>query len=275
MRRPARPRSPRVRPVTAALAVAVVTGLGLVACAPGAADASGSTAEPTGGATLRGDLTVLAAASLTEAFTALGERFEAAHPGVHVTFVFAGSSALAAQVADGAPADVLATADPATMDGVVAAGHAHAPVVFATNTLRIAVPRGNPGAVTGLDDLADPAVKVALCQPEVPCGTAAAAVLTRAGLEVTPVTLEPDVKAVLAKVRLGEVDAGLVYVTDVVAAGDDVEGVDLPPGSDVTTDYPVATLTAAPHPDAAAAFVDLVLSPTGTEVLSAAGFGRP
>lgn len=261
------------RRVRRVLVVAAV-GLGLVACGSGTADDLAGGLDGTA-STLRGDLTVLAAASLSEPFTTLGERFEAAHPGVDVTFGFAGSTALAAQIADGAPADVFASASATTMDEVVATGDADEPVVFATNTVQIAVPPGNPGGVARVADLADPALKVALCRPEVPCGVAAAAVLASSGATVTPVTLEPDVKAVLSKVRLGEVDAGLVYVTDVLAAGADVEGVVVPADVNATTEYPIATLTASSRPELAAAFVDLVLSPTGADVLAAAGFGRP
>ena len=134
------------------------------------------------------------------------------------------------------------------MDEVVAAGAAADPVVFATNSMAIAVPPANPGKVTGLDDLTDPAVKTALCQPAVPCGSTARTVLTNAGLTVTPVTLEPDVKAVLSKVRLGEVDAGVVYVTDVIAAGDEVTGIEIPDDVNASTDYPIAALTQQPPP---------------------------
>lgn len=236
---------------------------------PGAASAGAATS------TLEGDITVLAAASLTEPFTALGEQLEADHPGVHVTFGFAASSTLARQIADGAPADVFASASTTTMDAVVTAGGAAELVVFATNSMQIAVPPTNPGGVTGLPDLADPEVTTALCQPEVPCGATAAQVFAQAGLTVTPVTLEPDVKAVLSKVRLGEVDAGLVYVTDVLAAGDEVRGIEIPADLDATTDYPIATLTRSAHPDVAAAFMDLVLSARGAQVLTAAGFTRP
>ncbi|WP_298455168.1 molybdate ABC transporter substrate-binding protein [uncultured Cellulomonas sp.] len=262
--------------------VTAVAGLALAACgggapgpgagATGASATRGTTTAGSPTSDLSGDITVLAAASLTESFTTLAERFEAAHPGVSVTVSFAASSTLAAQIADGAPADVYASASATTMDDVTAAGHADDPVVFAVNSMQIAVPPGNPGDVTGVEDLADPAVTTALCQPEVPCGATAAQVLTHAGLTVRPVTLEPNVKAVLSKVRLGEVDAGVVYVTDVLAAGDDVEGVEIPGAVNATTDYPIATLSRSQHPDVAAAFVDLVLSPTGAGVLSAAGF---
>lgn len=257
--------------------VAAAATLGLTACSSSDGGAAGSSSAPsaTTTASLEGDITVLAAASLTESFTTLGEQFEKANPGVHVTFSFAGSSALAGQIADGAPADVFASASATTMDDVVAAGDATDPVVFATNSMEIAVPPSNPASITGLNDLANPAVKTALCQPEVPCGATAAKVFTNANLAVTPVTLEPDVKAVLSKVTLGEVDAGLVYVTDVVAAGDDVKGVLIDEGDNASTDYPIATLAHSTNAEVAAAFVDYVLSPAGVKVLTQAGFELP
>ena len=263
-----------MRRLALTLVVAAV-GLGLAGCGSGAADTETTASSTVRGSALEGDITVLAAASLTESFTTLGEQFEEANPGVTVTFSFAASSALAGQITDGAPADVFASASATTMDEVVAAGDAADPVVFATNSMQIAVPPANPGKVTGLDDLTDAALKTALCQPEVPCGSTAAKVFTNAAITVTPVTLEPDVKAVLSKVKLGEVDAGVVYVTDVIAAGDEVTGVEIPDDVNASTDYPIATLTSSEHADVAAAFVDFVLSSAGSSVLSAAGFATP
>ena len=231
--------------------------------------------RPTPTSSLTGDITVLAAASLTESFTTLGKQFEEANPGVKVTFSFAASSALATQITDGAPADVFASASTTTMDDVVAAGDATDPAVFATNSMEIAVPPANPAKVTSLDDLTNAAIKTALCQPQVPCGATAAKVFTNAAITVTPVTLEPDVKSVLSKVQLGEVDAGVVYVTDVIAAGDKVKGVEIPADVNASTDYPIAPLAHSAHADVAAAFVDYVLSPDGASVLSAAGFAQP
>lgn len=222
---------------------------------------------------LSGKITVLAAASLTEAFTALGAQFEAAHPGTTITLGFGPSSGLASQITAGAPADVFAAASDASM-GVVAAD-THAPTVFASNVMEIAVPPDNPANVRTLADLARPGIKVALCQPDVPCGAVAATVIAGAGLTITPVTWEVDVKAALTKVEVGEVDAAIVYVTDVRAAGHRVSGIEIPAGVNAATDYPIATLTAAPNPALAQAFVDDVLSAHGTAVLSAAGFGRP
>ncbi|MCV2393786.1 molybdate ABC transporter substrate-binding protein [Actinotalea sp. M2MS4P-6] len=218
-------------------------------------------------------VTVLAAASLTDVFTELAEDFEAGHPGVDVQLSLAGSSTLAAQVVAGAPADVLATASAATMQTVLDADAATASTVFARNTLMIAVPPGNPGHVRGPADLADPGLSIALCAPEVPCGAAALDTFEAIGVDPAPDTLEPDVRAVLTKVELGEVDAGVVYRTDVRAAGDRVEGVALPGA--VSTDYDLAVLTEAPHPELGAQFVALVLSPTGADALARAGFLAP
>jgi molybdate transport system substrate-binding protein len=260
------------------VALAALVGLGLAGC--GAGDPGSGTgaaaASPRGGSNPpSGDLTVLAAASLTEAFTTLGTQFEAAHPGVDVTFSFASSSALATQITSGAPADVFASASPATMDAVVAAGAAEHPAVFAENVMEIAVPPTNPGEVTGVESLASSAVKTALCQPQVPCGATAQEVFTDAGVVVKPVTLEPDVKSVLSKVLLGEVDAGVVYLTDVLAAGDKVVGVEIPADVNASTSYPIAALTRSTNAATAAAFVDYVLSPAGARVLTAAGFQQP
>ncbi len=260
--------------------VAAVVGAGLAGCgsggsSPGTGGTAGGTASASASASVGGDLTVLAAASLTESFTTLGRQFEAAHPGVKVTFGFAASSALATQITSGAPADVFASASTTTMDAVVAAGAAADPKPFARNVLEIAVPPANPGRVTGVDSLASAAVKTALCQPQVPCGSTARKVFANAQLTVTPVTLEPDVKSVLSKVLLGEVDAGVVYVTDVLAAGDKVRGVEIPADVNAATSYPIAALTESANAATAAAFVDYVLSPAGASVLTAAGFQQP
>jgi molybdate transport system substrate-binding protein len=264
-----------VRRTAIALLVGVVA-LGFAACGSDAGGAGGAaSATASGSASLSGDLTVLAAASLTESFTTLGKQFEAAHPGVEVTFGFAASSALATQIASGAPADVFASASATNMDAVVAAGAAADPKTFATNVMEIAVPPDNPGKVTGVDSLAGADVKTALCQPQVPCGTTAQQVFTDAKVTITPVTLEPDVKSVLSKVQLGEVDAGVVYVTDVLAAGDKVKGVQIPDDVNASTSYPIAALTKSANAATAAAFVEYVLSPAGSSVLAAAGFQQP
>ena len=224
---------------------------------------------------LNGTINVFAAASLTEAFTTIGAAFESAHPGVKVVFNFGASSALAQQVVAGAPADVFAAANPATMKIVVDAGDASAPQVFVTNRLEIAVPANNPGKVTGLADFAKPGLKIALCAPKVPCGAAATKAFKAAGITAAPDTLEQDVKGALTKVVLGEVDAALVYRTDVLAAGDKVKGIDFPEAAQAVNAYPIATLTGAPSAAGAQSFVAYVLSDQGQRVLAAAGFGRP
>ncbi|MGS2642538.1 molybdate ABC transporter substrate-binding protein [Streptosporangium sp. LJ11] len=253
-------------PLTLALA-AVLSGCGAGDPAPASAPASSE-----GDATT---LTVLAAASLTGTFTELGKAFEAAHPGTTVRFGFGSSATLAQQIVQGAPADVFAAASPATMKTVTDVSMATGPAVFARNTLQIAVPAGNPAEVDDLADLADPKVKVALCAEQVPCGGAAVRALDAAGLKVTPVTLEQDVKATLTKVELGEVDAALVYRTDVIASGGKVRGIDFPEAEKAINDYPIAVLSGAPAPEAARRFVDLVLSRQGAEVLAKAGFQTP
>jgi molybdate transport system substrate-binding protein len=261
------------------LALTTVTLLGLVGCgsgssgAGGASPASGSGSRPTNA--LSGSITVLAAASLTGSFTRLGRDFEAAHPGTRVTFGFGPSSGLARSITAGAPADVFASASQKYMDAVTGAGLASGATAFAENVMEVAVPPANPAGITALADLARPGTTVALCQAQVPCGSVAAEVLARAGLTVTPVSQEVDVKAVLTKVQLGEVDAGVVYVTDVIAAGDKVRGVRIPADLNASTTYPIAALTKAPNPSLAKAFVDHVLSAEGQRVLAEAGFVSP
>lgn len=269
-----RARGHRPGPAVALLVpLLVLVGCGR-AGGPGPGDEAGD--GPGGAQTVSGRVVVLAASSLTESFTALGARFEAAHPGTTVSFSFAASSQLAAQVEQGAPADVFASASPAVMALVAEGGDvAGRPATFARNTLQLVVPAGNPGRVTGLEDLARTSLVIALCAPQVPCGEAAEAVLAAAGVTPAPDSLEADAKATLGKVLLGEVDAALVYRTDVLAAGDEVEGIDFPEAARAVNDYPIAVLARAPNPVAARAFVDLVRSPVGAEVLQAAGFELP
>jgi molybdate transport system substrate-binding protein len=254
------------------LAAPVLLAACLAACgAPDRVDTS-DPGSPQG----EGEVVVFAAASLTETFTELGDRFEATNPGTTVTVSFGGSSALATQITEGAPADVFASASPATMDQVVDADAvAGEPAVFARNALEIAVPAGNPGQITGLADFADEDRTIALCAEQVPCGAAARQALDSAGVTAKPDTLEQDVRAVLTKVELGEVDAALVYHTDVLAAGDDVEGIELPASAAAVNDYLIAPLAEAPNPDGAAAFVAFVRSDRGRAVLTEAGFRSP
>lgn len=259
------------RRVPLTLAVASVL---LTACGSGSAPAADGTAAP-GSDPAAGAITVFAAASLKEAFTTLGRQYDAAHPGAAVTFDFGASSTLALQITQKAPADVFAAASQATMDTVTTAGAATDPRVFAVNTLEIATPTSPSTPVAGLADLARPGVKVAVCQEAVPCGAAARTLFTRNHLGVTPVSQEVDVKSVLTKVELGEVDAGLVYVTDVKSAQGRVVGVPIPTRQNVTTAYPIATITGSPQAATARAFVDYVLSAAGRTVLAAAGFSSP
>lgn len=258
---------------------ALFTALALLvaACGSGASSTPGNTPGQTaapGGAS--GNVNVFAAASLTDAFTEIGKGFETANPEATVTFNFGASSALVQQILSGAPADVFAAASTATMgqatEGGAAAGE---PTVFVRNRLQIAVPAGNPGGVTGLADFAKEDLTIALCAEQVPCGAAAVKAFRAAGITPAPDTLEQDVRATLTKVQLGEVDAALVYRTDVIVAGDAVEGIDFPEADQAINDYPIVALAGAPNPAGAQAFVDYVLSPDGQRVLSAAGFDSP
>ncbi|WCO68636.1 molybdate ABC transporter substrate-binding protein [Iamia majanohamensis] len=285
--------APSVRPRRSAspgrALVAVAVALLLAACGtgddaeadpagsttvPGDVGAAGAGADPAGG--VRGTVTVFAAASLTDVFAEVATAFEEAHPEASVTFSFGPSSGLVTQVIEGAPADVVATASEATMDELVEADVLDGdPVPFATNGLEIAVPPGNPGDVEGLADLADEDLVVALCAEEVPCGTFARQALATAGVEPAIDSEEQDVRALLTKVAADEVDAGIVYRTDVVAAGDGVEGIAIPADDDVEATYPVAVPAGAGDVDAAHAFVDLLLSDEGRALLADAGFGPP
>nr|WP_244274811.1 molybdate ABC transporter substrate-binding protein [Rathayibacter oskolensis] len=221
-------------------------------------------------------VTVFAAASLTSVFTEIADDYEAAHPGTSVELSFAGSSDLATQIENGAPADVFASADTTTMARVTEAGLTAAePVAFATNVLEIVVPPGNPAGVASLADLAREGVATVVCAPQVPCGAATAAVTAAAGVQLAPVSEESSVTDVLGKVRSGEADAGLVYVTDVLAAGDAVEGVPTPEAAAAVNTYPIAPLTGSADPEAARAFAAYVESAEGRAVLEAAGFGAP
>lgn len=218
-------------------------------------------------------LTVYAASSLKGAFEALAADFEADHPGVDVAFSFAGSSDLATQIQQGAPADVFASADTATMDKLVAdALTGTTPRNFASNTLEIAVPAGNPARITGLADLAKPGVKVVVCAAAVPCGKAAATVEATSGLDLQPVSEEQSVVDVMNKVISGEADAGLVYVTDVKAASDRVDGIGFAESAGAVNTYPIATVKGSGEAALARAFADLVLSAVGQRVLAEFGF---
>ena len=244
----------------------------LVSCGstPTPAAAPTSTPDPVTGA-----INVFAAASLTAAFKDEGTAFLTKHPNATVTFNFAGSPSLVASINNGAPADVFASADTPNMDKVVNAGNTTSiPANFATNKLQIVVLAGNPKGIKGLADLANPGTVVILCAPAVPCGNYANQAFTKAGIKVTARSQEPDVNAVVSKVSLGEADAGIVYVTDVKAAGAKVQGVDIPKAQNVIVSYPMATVKGGPNPKGGSAFLDFVLSAPGQAILANYGFSK-
>ena len=232
-------------------------------------------AAPNSGTGLEGELLVSAAASLTDAFGDIETSFEAAHPDVDVVLNLGASSALREQILEGAPTDVFASANSSNMDQVVDAGEAADPQVFVTNSLQIAVQVGNPAGVVGLQDFANEDLFIGLCEEGVPCGDFGREALAKAGVTPAIDTNEPDVRALLTKVEAGELDAGIVYVTDVMSANGAVEGVDLPVEDNVIASYPIAALTNAPNPDGAAAFVTYVLSDEGQAILAGYGFSTP
>ncbi|WP_059013230.1 molybdate ABC transporter substrate-binding protein [Streptomyces specialis] len=265
-RPPGRPGRPARRAAVPGPLIAALLLPAAVACG-----SDGGDGDSDGGGSVT--LTVLAAASLTDVFTEAGEVYEEAHPGVTVRFSFAGSQELAAQVTQGAPADVLVTADTRTMADV--ADETAEPEIIARNELVIVTPPGNPADVTSLADLADPGLRLVLAAPEVPAGRYGQRILDAQGLEVTPDSQEPNVRAVLGKVELGEADAGLVYVTDATAAGDDVRAVPIPAGQNIVADYPAAALNGSDHPERAQEFVDWLAPPEVRALLPDAGFRSP
>jgi molybdate transport system substrate-binding protein len=245
----------------------------LTAC--GGTTAGGGPAASSGNGAAR-TVTVFAAASLKQSFTAIGRQFQAAHPGTTVAFSFAGSSDLAAQIANGAPADLFASADTRTMDKVTGSGLADGtPADFATNVLTIAVRPGNPAGIKGLADLARPGLKLVDCAPQVPCGAAAQAAAASGHVALAPVSQESNVTDVLGKVAAGEADAGLVYVTDARGAGGKVASVPFPEAASAVNRYPIAVLRDAKDKELAHEFADYVAGPEGRKVLADAGFGAP
>ncbi len=256
-------------PVLATLLLVAGAGCGGSGGSPGAGTrpkaAPPATAPPA-------TITVLAAASLTDAFTELGHAFEAVRPGTKVTFSFGASSALATQANEGAPADLMASADEANLQKVVDAGNASDPKIFARNRLAILVAKGNPKGIRTLSDLARPGVDFVLCAPEVPCGKFGAQALAKAGVTAKPRSYEENVKSVVTKVTLGEADAGIVYVTDVKAAGARAEGVDIPEAQNLIAVYPMAVLRQSGQLQLARAFLAFVLSPAGQQLLARYGF---
>ncbi|MEV6329903.1 molybdate ABC transporter substrate-binding protein [Streptomyces sp. NPDC051909] len=236
-------------------------------------DAGAETASGSGSAAPEAHLTVLAAASLTDVFKTAGAAYEQAHPGTKLTFSFAGSQELVAQVSQGSPADVLVTADTKSMDKVRA--DTGTPAIIARNRLVIATGEGNPHQVDELKDLADTGLKIVLAAPEVPAGKYSKQILDKQNLTVKPVSQEPNVRAVLSKIELGEADAGLVYRTDAESAADKVDAVDIPDGQNAVAQYPAATLKDSENTEAAAAFVAWLSSPEGQKILQDAGFQKP
>lgn len=249
--------------VPAALLVA-----SLAACGAG----SGEDADSGGDTVLR----VQAAASLTDAFETIAEEFEARNEGVSVEATYDSSGTLAEQAADQAPGDVLATADETSMQTAVDGDAVGAgPEIFATNTLVVVVPAGNPAGIESFEDLDADDVTYVACVETAPCGTIAQTLIDDAGLTNDPASLEPDVRATLERVVADEADAGLVYTTDAMSAGDDVETLEIPGAEDDPTSYPIGVLEQSEDPEAAQGFVDLVLSDYGQGVLSDAGFQSP
>jgi molybdate transport system substrate-binding protein len=266
--------------VSRVLASVVATGALLAVLAGCSASPSTVDATPSGsGASTSassGSITVFAAASLTGTFTELASAFEEEHPGATVRLNLAGSSDLVTQITNGAPADVFASADEATMAELTDADLIEGePVDFATNTLEIAVPPTNPAGITGFADLADEGVATVVCAAQVPCGAATVALERAAGVDIRPVSEESSVTDVLGKVTSGEADAGLVYVTDVTAAGDAVRGITVDESAEVVNTYPIAPVKGAANPELAAAFAEYVTSDAGRRVFAAAGFGAP
>ncbi|QGV77432.1 molybdate ABC transporter substrate-binding protein [Streptomyces ficellus] len=236
-------------------------------------DGGASTGSGSAKAAAGADLTVLAAASLTDVFKTAGAAYEKSHPGTKITFSFAGSQELVAQVTQGSPADALVTADTKSMDKVRA--DTGTPTVIAKNRLVVATGEGNPHKVDDLKDLAGPELKVVLAAPEVPAGKYSRQILDARKITVEPVSLEPNVRAVLSKVELGEADAGLVYRTDAESAEDKVDAVEIPDAQNAVAQYPAATLKGSKNAEAAAAFVAWLSSPEGQKILQDAGFQKP
>lgn len=222
-----------------------------------------------------GVVLVSAASSLAGAFSEIESAFEDGNPGVDVVVNLAASSAIREQVLDGAPVDVVVTASPGTMQPLVDAGMVGDPSTFASNEMQIAVPSSNPGGVTGLVDFSREELLIGLCSVGVPCGDLAREVLAAAGVVPAPDTEEPNAGALVTKLTAGELDAGIVYVTDVLSSGTDLVGIDIPPDVNRTTTYPIAASTAAPNASGADAFVAFVLSDEGRAILLQFGFVAP
>lgn len=253
----------------------VVLGAAIVLALAGCTPANHGGTDDGGGTGTAGTVTVFAAASLKAAFTEVAGKFERANPGTEVTLSFAGSADLVTQITQGAPADVFASADTRNMDKLKGEGMAGEPRNFATNTLTIVVPPGNPAGVTGFSDLTRAGVKVVACASQVPCGAAAQTIEQETGTTLSPVSEESSVTDVLGKVTSGEADAGLVYVTDAKSAGTRVKQIPFPEAAKAVNTYPIAAVADARNKQAADAFVEFVLGTEGQAALAAAGFGKP
>jgi molybdate transport system substrate-binding protein len=279
---------------TPELAIAALAFLGFLGASCGSDSTSSSTtaaavttvastAAPTTAAVttvpagaVSGTVTVFAASSLTESFNEIASAFSTEYPDAKVTLNFGASSDLVTQISQGAPADVFASADAANMKKVTdASENSGDPVTFAKNQLEIIVARGNPKKITGVADLVNPDLIVVNCDPAVPIGKYSAQVLTNAGVTVTPKSLEQNVKGIVTKVTAGEADAGIVYQTDVTAAGSKAEGVVIPASINVMATYPIVAIKAAPNAAGAAAFVAFVASAQGQKILAGTGFAAP
>lgn len=266
---------PRMRRLTALSLIAVTIASVVLGPTSYAAAAPSNLVVPAASRPT-GPITVSAAASLTDVFPVIARAFEKRYPGTAVTFNFGGSAGLVSQVLAGAPVDVLVTASEPTMWKAVSAGAVNRPLLFARNTMAIAMPSDNPARIAALADLARPGVLVGLCDVAVPCGAAARDLLALNKVSVTPVTRELDVRALLAKVVSGDLDAGIVYATDVRAVGNRVTSVSIPASMNVTTTYPIATVGRTSNPQAAQAFVNYVrFSLSAQGILRAYGFARP
>lgn len=238
----------------------------------GACGSSGGTAASSP-SSLSGTISVFAAASLTNSFFALGKSFQQAHPSVAILTNFAGTPTLVTQIEQGAQADVFASADTTNMAKLTTDGlTTGSSPIFAHNKLEIVVAPGNPKGITGLADLAKPGLIYITEGPSVPAGKYALQALAMAGVKVTPKSLETAVTGVISKIELGEADAGIVYTTDVQAAGTKVQGVPIPDAQNVIATYPISAVKGSKNLDVANAFIAYILSDAGQTTLATFGF---
>lgn len=253
--------------LASAIAVALLTPVAACSSSDSSSGASGS-ASPSATQTT---LTVFAAASLTKSYDQIGQQFEKAHPGVTVKFSYAGSQSLVDQLDQGAPADVLATADTKTMDKAGKGSLVGPTKIYTSNLLTVITPPGNPGKVTGFNDSLS-SVKLVICAPAVPCGNATKKLEKALDVTLRPVSEEQQVTDVRGKVESGEADAGIVYRTDAKVSGDKVDTIDIKGADKAVNLYPIAVTKNAKSPEVAQQFVDYVTSDAGKKVLTANGF---